>query len=97
MIKSFVIFALLATSNALDAMLTVVPNTVNTQSTLEMMISFDESLGKGGLISVLVPSGDNLITEAGYTANSLNHPLKFLPGSGLNCYSDDSSVIVAMC
>ena len=62
-----------------------------------MMISFDESLGKGGLISVLVPSGLDSITEAGFTENSFNHPLKFSPGSGLNCYTDDSSVIVAMC
>ena len=54
MLKSYFV-GLLATANALEAMLSVSPDTVSTASTLEMMISFDESLGKGGLISVIVP------------------------------------------
>ena len=54
MLKSYLFVNLLATANALEAMLTVSPDTVSTPSTLEMMINFDESLGKGGLVSVLV-------------------------------------------
>ena len=48
-------FFLLATASALDAMISVSPDTVSTEASLEMMISFDESLGKGGLISIFVP------------------------------------------
>jgi hypothetical protein len=57
---------LLATANALEAMLSVSPDTVSKVSSLRMMISFDESLGKGGLISLIVPDSSTKILQQGF-------------------------------
>jgi hypothetical protein len=96
MLKSLLV-ALLTTTNALDAMLSVSPDTVSSPSTLSMMVSFDESIGKGGLLSVIVPDGALRIANSGFTANSNNKALQFKPGSGLKCTTDDSNVQIFSC
>ena len=58
---------------SIDANLSVSPATVNSNSTFQINITFDESLGKGGVISIVVPDQD----MSAYPLSSLNRPLSF--------------------
>jgi hypothetical protein len=75
----------------LEAVLNVSPNTISSISTFEMMISFDESMGKGGLITVILPDSSTTISED-FSESSLNEDLQFNDASSLTCFSDSLSL-----
>ena len=64
----------------------VSPTTVNQVSDFELMISFDESIGKGGSISIIIPDPSNQINDV-FSESPLNKPLQFNDATNLNCIS----------
>jgi hypothetical protein len=88
MIKQIIFYLLLQICEGLEAILSVSPAVVNSISDFQLMISFDESIGKGGIITVIIPDPSDQISED-FSENSLNKALEFNDASLLTCYSDD--------
>ena len=59
---------LLEPLHALEAAISVEPSTINAVSTLTLMVVFDETLGKGGKLTIQVPD---------YSSSTDNAPLSF--------------------
>lgn len=81
MIKLLLLSNILAGSAALEAVFSVTPDTVGSISSLDMQIMFDESLGRGGIISVQVPE-DGIADSARSTLNA-----------GVTFLTDQTSVV----
>ena len=77
---------LLEPLHALEAAISVEPSTINAVSTLTLMVVFDETLGKGGKLTIQAP--DN-------SSSTDNAPLSFL--DTFECKSDKSNLIVSQC
>ena len=92
MIKQIIFYLFLQLATGLEAILTVSPTTVNQLSDFELMISFDESIGKGGSISIIIPDPSDQISED-FSESTLNKPLEFNEASTLSCNSDDVSLL----
>ena len=57
---SLLLLAMVAKTGALEAFLSVQPDTVSTISSMTVEVFFDESLGYGGVVSVKVPDDTDL-------------------------------------
>ena len=77
----------------LDAVLSVSPDTVNAISTLRMQITFDESIGKGGMLSVMILEPNHEDQEL----NALNRPLSFNQQGRFRCTANGASVTIRSC
>ena len=66
-----ILMTLIAMVSALDAVITVMPDTVGMISTMELTVTLGESLGRGGSITVELPEAPEL------QVSDLNKPLSF--------------------
>ena len=80
-------------AQGLEAVLSVSPDTVNAVSTLRMQIMFDETIGKGGMVSVMLPESISLDQQLSIA----NRALSFNPQDNISCKSDSSAVKIIEC
>ena len=92
MIKKLVFYSLLRFGNALQAVTNVSPDTVSSISTFSIDIYFDETVGNGGMISIIVPDRSATIAED-FTESSLNKDLEFNDPTSLSCYSGSLTLL----
>ena len=86
MLQLLVLLLLVEPLHALEAAISVEPSTINAVSTLTLMVVFDETLGKGGKLTIQVPD---------YSSSTDNTPLSFL--DTFECKSDKSNLVVSQC
>ena len=81
-VSSLLMLSMIAQINALEAFLSVQPDTVSTVSSLTVEVFFDESLGYGGVVSIKVPDDSDLQNQYPSFNSQINHGLVFMaPGT----------------
>lgn len=76
-----VLITLIAVVSALEAVISVTPDTVGAISTMELTVILGQSLGRGGSITVELPDTTELQVSA------LNKPLSFNQNHLISCKS----------